>query len=227
MARKEHGRAAKGSEKWLQLAANEYSVLSRTLIAKQLQLDPSNIEWLSPLECDGYAEYTDQDFINLLGVELKGHPLKKFWPNSGPNWDGLVKTDRSQVLLVEAKAHIDEMDRQGSSATNPESIEQIACSLKETQQFLDADHSIDWAKYPIYQYANRLAHLYLLAELNGIDSYLLMIYFLNDTKMGGPDSSDLWEDAIHKQYVHMGLPQDHRLSDRIINLYLDVRELGE
>ena len=79
---------------------------------------------------------------------------------------------------------------------------------------------------PYYQYANHLAHLYFFAELNGIDAYLLAIHFLNDGEMGGPHSSDLWEDSIQKQYANLGLSQDLQLRDRIINLFLDVRELA-
>ena len=227
MARKPQECAKKGSMKWLQLAINENSSLLNTLIARHLHPKPTIIEWFSPLRCDEYAEYSDRNFIDRLGLKLKNCPLNKFWPERGPNWDGLAKTDKGQVLLVEAKSYIEEMREKGTGASSDASIAKINCSLKKTQKFLDADLSEDWSKYPYYQYANRLAHLYLLAELNGIDAYLLMIYFLNDSDMGGPDSSGLWKVAIQKQYVDMGLPQNHRLSDRVINLYLDVCELGD
>ena len=49
------------------------------------------IEWLSPLEKDGYVEYSDSAFIDQLGVELEHKPLADFWPNGGPVWDGLAK----------------------------------------------------------------------------------------------------------------------------------------
>ena len=225
MARIKQECAEKGSQKWLQLAVNDYSELFNTLVAQQLHPKPSSIEWVSPLRCDDYAEYRDGDFIDRLGLELKNCPLNTFWPARGPWWDGLAKTDKDQVLLVEAKAYIGEMKGKGSNATSCKSRDMIACILAKTQTFLCAKQSCDWAKSPYYQYANRLAHLFLLAELNGIDAYLLNIYFLNDARKKGPNSSDFWEGAIHKQYEEMGLLQDHALADRIVNLYMDVRKL--
>ncbi len=218
--------AKKGSKKWIQQAVNDYPSVLYDLVVPRLHLKPLQIKWLSPLRNCGYIEYSGQKFINRLGLKLKSHPLKSFWPSGGPHWDALAKTDRSQVLLVEAKAHIDEMKRPGSSAKDCGSIKTIALSLKKTQKFLDADQTVDWSKYPHYQHANRLAHLYLLAELNGIDAYLVMIYFLNDEEMKGPNSVKAWKEFIQKYHAAMGLPKDNRLSDRIIDLYLDVHELG-
>jgi len=42
------------------------------------------------------------------------------------------------------------------------------------------------------QYANRLAHLYLLCVENDVDAYLVMLYFYNDAEMDGPISVDQW-----------------------------------
>lgn len=218
--------ANKGSEKWIQLAVNDYPDVLIDHVLPQLHLKPSQIKWLSPLRNDEYTEYSDQEFIDRLGLKLRKLPLYEFWPKRGPNWDGLAKTDSSQVLLVEAKAYIDEMDGKGSCATKSESIASIDCSLKKTQQFLNASQSVDWAHSPYYQYANRLAHLYLLAELNSIDAYLLMIYFLNDVDMQGPSRIRDWKIANFEQHKKLGLSQGHRLSDRIMSIYLDVRELG-
>lgn len=217
--------AIKGSKKWIQLAVNDYPVVLWNLVSPNLHPKPTRINWRSPLRSDGFAEFRDQKSIDSLGLKLKNRSLKSFWPSRGPRWDALAKTDISQVLLVEAKAYEGEIREQGTDASG-ESKQRIDCSLKETQQFLAADLSIDWSKYPFYQYANRLAHLYLLTELNRIDAYLLMIYFLNDFDMGGPESPELWEKTIQNHCNEMGLPLDHRLSDRIINLYLDVHELG-
>lgn len=94
-------------------------------------------------------------------------------------------------------------------------------------QFLGANTAVvDWGKHPYYQYANRLAHLYLLTELNGIDAYLMMIYFLNDKEQKGPCQISEWEEAIRKQNICLGLPNNHRLSDRVIPLYPDVEEMS-
>ena len=91
MARIKQKRAKKGSKMWLQLAVNECSDLFSELIAQRLHPKPSIMELFSPLRCDDYAEYSDQDFIDLLELELKSRPLDKFWPKGGPNWDALAK----------------------------------------------------------------------------------------------------------------------------------------
>ena len=227
MGRNPQDRATKGSMKWLQLAVNDHSELLGSQVAPRLRPHPSIIEWLSPIECDDYAEYSDQKFIDRLGLKLKSHPLKSFWPSRGPHWDALAKTDKSQVLLVEAKARVRELKESGSGASAEKSVARIDCSLKETQKFLGVDTTVDWANSPYYQYANRLAHLYLLSEKNCTDAYLLMIFFLNDKDMGGPDSIGQWEAAIRTHHKGMCLRKDHRMSDRVINLFLDVRVLGE
>lgn len=222
---RERPMAKKGSKKWIQLAVNDYPSVLFDLLIPELHPKPTKINWRSPLRSDGFSEYRDKKFIDYLGLKLEDRPLKSFWPSRGPRWDALAETDMSQVLLVEAKAHKAEIREQGTDASG-ESKDRIDCSLKETQLFLDADLSVDWSEYPFYQYANRLAHLYLLTELNGIDAYLLMIYFLNDCEMGGPNSPTIWRKAIQSFREEMGLPLNHRLSDRIIDLCLDVRELG-
>ncbi len=226
MTREQNGKV-KGSKKWIQQVVNCYPDALYDHLTLHFHLEESKVKWLSPLRTCGYREYRDQKFIDLLGLRLNCYPLQRFWPKRGPHWDALAKIDDCQTLLVEAKSHIKEKNSSGSKASCEESIKKISCSLKETQEFLGADSSVDWATYPLYQYANRLAHLYLLAELNGIDAYLLMVYFLNDVEMNGPHSIQEWKEAIERQHEELGLDQDHRLSDRIISIYISVDELRE
>jgi hypothetical protein len=49
----------------------------------------NNIVWMSPKAGDGYAEYRDQAFLDLLGIKPTKTKLKDFWPNRGPQWDAL------------------------------------------------------------------------------------------------------------------------------------------
>ena len=218
-------RAKKGSQKWLQLAVNERQDLLDAHITPQLGTPLPSIEWLSPLQSDDYAEYRDREFLNRLSLDLKHYPLEQFWPKNGPQWDGLAKTNNDQLLLIEAKAHIEEMRSSGSGASDPISRKKIAHSLQETQRFLDIRRSVDWAISPYYQYANRLAHLYLLAELNGFDAYLVMLYCLNDVDMNGPQEIREWEAAIQGQDAALGLPRVHQLSRRVIHVWLDIRNI--
>ena len=219
--------ASKGSQKWLQILVNECPNLLPPLPGR-LQLKTSDIQWRSPLRLDDYAEYRDEQFLDLLGIKLKNYPLNQFWPPKGPQWDGLAKTGTRKIILVEAKSHIGEMQSGGSQAKNSKSKKTIARSLNMTRQFLGVGTKADdWAERPYYQYANRLAHLYLLAELNGIDAYLMMIYFLNDAEQNGPTQISQWEEAIREQNAYLGLPGTHLLSNRVIHLYPDVLDIKQ
>ena len=130
------------------------------------------IHWLSPLCADNYREYYDQPFLDRLAIKLGKRSLASFWPPSGPRWDGLAKTNTGQIILVEAKSHTKELIS-SLGAKNPCSRSQIRTSLAVTKAFVgsSSESSADWTA-GVYQYANRLAHLYLLHSLNGLDAYL-------------------------------------------------------
>src|SRR5262245_44085249 len=66
------------------------------------------ITWRSPVQEDDYAEYYDEAFLQRLGLNNLLVPLKSFWPPSGPRWDGLARTESGKILLIEAKAYIEE-----------------------------------------------------------------------------------------------------------------------
>ncbi len=219
--------ASKGSKKWLQILVNECPNLLPPLPGR-LQLKTSDIQWSSPLQCDGYFEYQDDKFLNRLEIDLEQYPLNEFWPKRGPQWDGLAKTGAGKIILVEAKSHIGEMQSGGSRATDPKSRQTISSSLNMTRQSLGVNPgAADWISSPYFQYANRLAHLYLLVKLNVIDAYLMMIYFLNDAEQKGPTQISEWEEAIREQNACLGLPDDHHLSGRVISLYPNVRDIKQ
>ena len=102
--------AIHGSKMWLQRLVNHYPEQLNAAVRVALDLLPEvPIEWLSPLAGDAYSEYSDQDFLDLLGAVLGQRPINTFWPVGGPKWDALGRTARGDLLLVEAKAHIDEV----------------------------------------------------------------------------------------------------------------------
>ncbi len=66
--------------------------------------------WRSLLKEHQFAEYRDTRF--LLRIDLKEHvnALRLFWPNGGPQWDGLgVDKQTKRYFLLEAKANIPEL----------------------------------------------------------------------------------------------------------------------
>src|SRR5262249_15118506 len=187
------GAAVRGSQKWLQMLVNDHpDVLDRALAAK-LAREPGQIRRLSACREDAYAEFQDDTLFERLGVQLSHRPLAAFWPRRGPVWDGLGLTTRGDLLLVEAKSHIPEL--LSTAAAGEVSLAHIRTSLDETRRYLGAGPRIDWAT-AFYQYANRLAHLYLLRVVNKLPAYLVLIYFVNDHEQGGPTTQAEWEGAL-------------------------------
>jgi len=209
MPRIEQGPAVKGSQKWIQKLVNEKPDILNSLIRTQLNLpDTDTITWRSPIAEDGYAEYQDQTFLDLLGIKLPKVSLSDFWPSRGVVWDGLGKSETEKVFLVEAKSHISEVLSPKTGA-GVKSLRKIKKSLNETKTFLHSNSGHDWSSL-FYQYTNRLAHLYLVRELNDLPAYLIFVYFLNDQEMNGPKSVEEWIGAISLLKSYLGVGR-HRL----------------
>lgn len=225
MSRRVQGRKIKGSQKWLQIVVNEQPDLINPVLSDLLGLSQAgSIHWLSPVEKDDYAEYRDRQFLERLGITLE-KPLTEFWPRNGPQWDGLAKTDRGDLILVEAKAHIPEMVSDPTGAKSKTSLTRIHNSLEATKQFVGSRSKTDWS-INFYQYTNRLAHLYLLREQNSLPAYLVFVYFIGDREVDGPKSQAEWEGAIELMKSHLGISKRHALSDYILDVFVDVDELG-
>lgn len=213
------GRA--GSLKWIQRLVNKYPRLLDSASPAVSAL--GGIEWVSPLEADDYSEYRDECFLERLKISLPNRRLANFWPARGPQWDALGRTTSGGVVLVEGKAHTNEIESPGTQSVGM-SRESIERTLSETKQYFDVGPEVSWlGKY--YQYANRLSHLYLLREVNGIDAHLLFVYFVGDRQMHGPLTAGAWRDAIDRCHSALGLPTDMRRAD-VIEAFVDVADLS-
>ena len=108
---------ARGSLKWIRLAVNDFPDLLNRRIREALSLAPdTEISWTTPLAEDDFAEYRDDDFIRLTGVQLPKQRLEEFWPARGPQWDALARVGSRGALLVEAKANVPEIVSSGTRA---------------------------------------------------------------------------------------------------------------
>jgi len=211
--------AVKGSQWCLQVTVNRFRDVIDKKLRASLGLDVNDtIEWLSPLMHDSYAEYQDKEFLDLLSVHLKDRSLESFWPRNGAVWDGLAKTDKGDIILVEAKSHISEL--KSSCKACPESMDSIKDSIKETAGFYKSDSPDNWLD-GYYQYANRLAHLYLLRQLNGIPAWLVFVYFVNDYTVAGPESVKEWQPAIADIHKHLGIDTE-RLGPYVVDVFIDI-----
>lgn len=216
-----------GSQKYIQKLINSNNNLLNTKIFPEIKTNNiNNINWVSPLEEDDYAEYTDKDFIEKLDITNLDLPLKDFWPTGGPHWDALGKSKKNHVFLVEAKSHISEIVSTPTGASAEASLNLINNSLQETKNYLAANknHNVDWSSY-FYQYTNRLAHLYYLRIKNNIPAYLVFVYFINDKTVDGPETKEEWLGALKLLHGYLGLKKNHKLHDYILDVFIDIENI--
>lgn len=211
----------KGSLAWMQVLVNRYPEMLNAAVGNVTGIDPAVIDWVSPLADDDFAEYRDQGFLERLGIELTRHSLSAFWPSLGPQWDALART-RSSVILLEAKAHLNEL--KSTCAAGEASMAKIHNSFNLVKVGVGAARDSVWTT-PFYQYANRLAHLYLLRELNDIDAKLVMLCFLNDREMRGPETEAQWSQEISKVHDTLGI-RYLPICEHIQHVFIDVRNLA-
>ena len=225
MARFPQQRGQRGSQKWLQLAIENCCRDLNKPITNRLGIAEHELEWVSPVAGDDFAEYRDQAFLDRVGISLTERSLSSFWPSRGPQWDGLARSKRGDIVLVEAKAHIAEMTTSASQASEA-SLAKIRAALQATQAYLEIARDRDWAE-AFYQYANRLAHLYLLRTLNRLSAWLVFIHFIGDGEMRGPNSRDEWEKAIDGMHEALGIGATHKLKPYVIDVFLGVNAIPD
>jgi hypothetical protein len=172
---------------------------------------------------DEFAEYRDKAFLRRIAHLELADALASFWPARGPQWDALGRTDTNEIILVEAKAHIDEMFSAGSQASK-DSLTKITAALDKTIAAFGAKLLIDWAG-PLYQMANRLAHLHFFSE-HDVPARLVFVCFVGDADMEGPESADEWRGALRAVRRMLGLPKRNGLTSRIIDVFPHVREFA-
>ncbi len=215
--------ADRGSQHWLQLAVAEAPELLRASLTQAGALRPhEQVSWSAPLAAERFAEPRDAAALRKAGIAtLPSRSLASFWPKGGPVWDAVARVG-SGSLFVEAKAHTKEAESPPSQA-GPASLSRIKAALAEARAFYAPSSTADW-HLTYYQYANRLAHHFLLANLNGLDSRLVFLYFLNDHDMRGPSQVREWEAVTHQIHAALGLPASLE-SFGVYHAYLDVRAL--
>jgi hypothetical protein len=182
-------RALRGNRRQLQDYVNlEPETLSRAVLAalpSRLSELGVSIRWVSPLARENYREYRDNDFLRAIDMADQGPQLADFWPTMGPSWDavGVISGPNGVIkaspVLVEAKSHINEISGRGCLAVGA-SIEKIDRALADTKRWLGVEGDADW-RGALYQYANRLAHLYSLRKVVSRGAaWLVNVYFTDD-----------------------------------------------
>jgi len=188
------------------------------------------VEWLDGPIASGKtrerAEWTGLDFLPADSPARTA--WTDFWPQRGnpPNWDAVGRATaawQSEWLLVEAKAHLGEIQSScGAKTSGGRPL--IERALAETKAALGVPAERDWLS-GYYQYCNRVAVLQFLTR-QGVPARLLFLYFTGDRFPDGaadcPADAKGWKPALAAQAAHVGLPEGHPLSDRIHTLFLPV-----
>ena len=172
---------------------------------------------------DGYAEYYDETFLDRLQIGELQVPLGSFWPRGGPRWDGLARSSTGKLLLVEAKAYVEEGVTFSSKASDA-SMQQIVSALEEAKRAFQARADAPWAT-PFYQYANRLAHLHFLRGLNDRDAYLLFLNFADAPDVPRPATTEEFAGASRTCQCALGLGQTHPYSKFIKTINWSVPQM--
>ena len=222
MARFPQPAGFRGSLKWIQRAVNAHPEVLDSAILPRLN-KAGSIQWLSPLVGDDFAEYRDAAFLQRLGRPELAPRLAEFWPARGPQWDALALSDAGDILLVEAKAHLDELFSPATQASI-HSRKKIEAALNDTMLTGRVQARGAWTDL-FYQLGNRLAHLHFL-RANGCSAYLVLVNFLGDADMNGLESTAEWE-AAYRVVLHvMGVPADSPLLRYTVHVYPRVSILA-
>jgi hypothetical protein len=190
----------------IQYFVNDSPDLLERPIAEALALGSTRdcrFEWVSPLERFGFLEYRDSEFLRRLGLVGHARELARFWPRMGPCWDALAivrhKGQRG-ALLVEAKSYPGELRSCGCQA-GPRSREKIREALDSTKLWFGVRAGADWMG-PLYQSANRLAHLYFLRQVLGVPAWLAHVCFVADPH--SPTTEGEWRAAVRQAHQELG-----------------------
>jgi hypothetical protein len=210
----ESGRAFKGSQLQVQLYVNRRrDELDAAVRAALPTLDEAveTLRWASPLESERFAEYQDVAFLRAVGLERLAPELARFWPaRGGPVWDGLARVELRRsgegVLLVEGKSYPKELYGSGCTARSEESKRLIRAALESTQRWLGLSVDAELWLGPLYQSANRLAHLYFLREVAGVDAWLVHLCFTDDGEHVST-SEEEWRRGLERADRELGLTE--------------------
>ena len=193
-------------------------------------LPNASLEWL-PFPRDSKSPSGDRELRGMEFVTERRDVLeawKTWWPQSGrpPCWDAigrLTYEDVTEWVLLEAKANHVEFCSPPTGAGDS-SRRTIEDALKETKRYLGVHRAFRWTD-TYYQYANRLASLYFLQIKMKEPARLVFLYFGGDAfpdQRPCPEGRREWEPLLSACHQTLGLPEEHALSARVHDVFLEV-----
>jgi len=181
--------------------------------------------WISPLEKqDNYSEYelSHKYICDKTGISKEKY---SFWPNKQPQWDAIgMSEDRKVLYLVEAKAHLTELDSK-MSASSELSIGKITEAMSQVfnQQYSNGNFDKWFNQY--YQLGNRLTFLNKLNDLSnetGLKVKLVLLNFVDDFTYK-PTSNEDWENHYKEVFKDMTGSENTPVDVIVINYSVECR----
>jgi len=199
---------------------------------KQL-LNIDNVTWLD-FDFSNNKDEPDKELVGLTFLEKEPSyeailsQWKDEWPQSGNsmNWDLIgytVKNNTKTWILIEAKAHIGELEN--DCKAGQKSLKIIEKALTKTANNIGTEIFKDspWTK-KYYQLANRIYILDLLKR-NDINSKLINIYFIGD-KIGSSRKSPIdiatWKIEIDKMKKYLNIEKSNFID--VLDLFLEINK---
>jgi hypothetical protein len=213
--------------RWIGRHRNEFDNRVKKL------LDIDNVFWLDFNFNEKKAE-TDKELVGIAFLEKEPvyktllSQWKQEWPQRGNsmNWDLVGYTVKNNIktwILIEAKAHIGELEQ--SCGAKPQSFTKIEKALTETAYNIGTEIFKDspWTK-KYYQLANRIYILDLLRR-NDINTKLINIYFIGDKtdrSRKSPKDIATWKVEIDKMKKYLNIEKSNSID--ILDLFLFVNK---
>ena len=202
----------------------------------------SDVQWLdfrSGRQAQSYSggvpiregEWKRLDFISDDTLQKK---LDLYWPTKGSsqNWDAIGRatiSGEATWLLVEAKAHLAEVSRSGTTAKESGGRPLIRKAFLDTLRELghgdtEATSLADVWLQGFYQHANRLAALQFL-QREGVPARLVHVYFCGDqhpTSKQCPSTPEQWQPLLREIHDELGLTGQSALEKRVHEIFVNV-----
>jgi len=187
------------------------------------------LRWLDfPFEATRRLKDDEWKGLDFLPDELPAKSAwRDFWPQTGnvPNWDAVGQAqcgEQTEWLLVEAKAHVEEMHSE-CTAKKAGGLDRIRAAFGEAMREYGSQVPVDNWLRPYYQHCNRLAVLYFLVK-QCVPARLVFIYFLGDDvpRKTCPSEEDAWDDVLGPMREHIGLTGQSELESRVHTVFLPV-----
>lgn len=194
------GRAFAGSQLQVQIYVARRQAELSSAVAAVIQRPglEEHLRWVAPSEEQRFSEPNDGRFMEVLGLGEHKRKLREFWPTGGPHWDALAVVSAGDaptvIILAEGKSYPSEVHGPGSLATADSSKQLISRSLEEARAWFHAEDTPEW-KGTLYQYANRLAHVFFFHREFGISTWLVNLCFADDTTTT-PTTETEWQAAL-------------------------------